>query len=233
MNKYTLAAVLLALLAAAAILTVIVTGNDDQTGIEIDEDDYISFSSEDYGRITVSSYDKKAELFLSKAITDDDRDGDGTSTIDSCLKYISNDAKDGNRLYEAILDFIHNEVGYVKDSVLYDSFDWAAYPVETLYHSAGDCEDLVILTVALLDRAGYECGIALFKDHAVAMVVLEDIIRTDDQSYIIIEEDGKTYWCLEMTQDCEIGRTLDKYDLEGVKAFKTIHNFKNQLRDLA
>ena len=204
MNKYTLAAVLLALLAAAAILTVIVTGNDDQTRIEIDEDDYISFSSEDYGRITVSSYDKKAELFLSKAITDDDRDGDGTSTIDSCLKYISNDAKDGNRLYEAILDFIHNEVEYVKDSVLYDSFDWAAYPVETLYHSAGDCEDLVILTVALLDRDGYDCGIALFKGHAVAMLALDEM-SADGQDNIIVEKDGKTYWCLETTENCGIG----------------------------
>ena len=104
-------------------------------------------------------------------------------------------------------------IAYVSDEKLYSSFNWAAYPIETLYLRKGDCEDLVILFVALMERGGYDCDMALFHDHAVALVAMEcdTSANLDGFSPLSVEDEGRTYYTFETTVDCPPGYTFEEY----------------------
>lgn len=59
---------------------------------------------------------------------------------------------------------------YLLDSKTHGTEEYWNYPVETLYHMGGDCEDTSILTAALLTAAGFDSGIALLPGHAMAII---------------------------------------------------------------
>jgi transglutaminase-like putative cysteine protease len=59
------------------------------------------------------------------------------------------------------------------DKYQYGQDEYFAYPLETIFYGAGDCEDTSILTAALFKALGYNAGVFLLPDHAVAAVGLD------------------------------------------------------------
>lgn len=70
---------------------------------------------------------------MKKALSDDDRDGDGVSTLENCLSAPRDACPSGPDFPSSVLSYLRENVTYVSDGELYSSFDWAAYPIETLY----------------------------------------------------------------------------------------------------
>jgi hypothetical protein len=190
----------------------------------IDEDDVSICQAEKFERAAMSSYDARADLFLKKALSNDDRDGDGISTLDNCLNALRGRCPSGTDFSSFVLSYLQENFKYVSDQELYSSFDWAAYPIETLSLKAGDCEDFVILFVALLERGGYDCGIALFHDHAVAMVAVEcdTSSSVDGFSPMSVEYGGQTYYTFETTENCPPGYTFEEYSSADILSFKIV-----------
>ena len=60
------------------------------------------------------------------------------------------------------------------DKYLYGQNDYFAYPLQTLFHSMGDCEDTAILAAALFKALGFGAGVVIIPGHAVAAVGLEN-----------------------------------------------------------
>lgn len=76
----------------------------------------------------------------------------------------------GQEYADYILAFVQICFTYVTDYTLYDTEEYWAYPLETLYNGAGDCEDTSILCAALYSAAGYSTGLFLIPNHAIAAV---------------------------------------------------------------
>jgi len=190
----------------------------------IDEDDVSICQAEDSERTAMSSYDARADLFLKKALSNDDRDGDGVSTLNNCFKVLRDRCPSETDFPSFVLSYLQENLRYVSDQELYHSFDWAAYPIETLSLKEGDCEDFAILFVALMERGGYDCGIALFHDHAVAMVATgcDTSFSVDGFSPLSIEYRGQTYYAFETTENCPSGYTLEEYSSADILSFKTV-----------
>lgn len=65
-----------------------------------------------------------------------------------------------------LLTFVQNCTRYPEsnrqpDLYMYGSIDYFSYPLQTLFHRSGDCEDTSILAAALFDAAGFEAGVTL------------------------------------------------------------------------
>ena len=190
----------------------------------IDEDDVSICQAEEFERAAMGSYDARADLFVKKALSNDDRDGDGVSTLDNCLKALRDRCPSGTDFPSFVLSYLQENFKYVSDQELHSSFDWAAYPIETLSLKEGDCEDFVILFVALLERGGYDCGIVLFHDHAVAMVAVEcdTPSRVDGFSPMSVEYGGQTYYAFETTENCPPGYTFEEYSSIDILSIKMV-----------
>lgn len=67
-----------------------------------------------------------------------------------------------------------------------------------------------MLLVALLERGGYDCGIALLHDHAVAVVAVECDISASVEGFppLSVEYGGQTNYALETTKNCSPGYTF-------------------------
>ena len=198
--------------------------NGNNVSFVIDENDVSICQAETSERSAMSSYDARANLFVKKALSDDDRDGDGVSTLDNCLKALRDRCPSGTDFPSFVLSYLQENLGYVSDQELYHSFDWAAYPIETLSLKEGDCEDFVILFVALMERGGYDCGIALFHDHAVAMVTVEcdTSFSVDGFSSLSVECGGQKYYAFETTENCPPGYTFEEYSSADILSFKMV-----------
>ncbi len=59
------------------------------------------------------------------------------------------------------------------DLFLYGEVEYWAYPMETIHHGMGDCEDTTFLYAALCSASGYTSAIALLEGHMVPGVVLD------------------------------------------------------------
>lgn len=76
----------------------------------------------------MSSYDAGAGPFVKKALSNDDRDGDGLFTLDSCLMALRERCPLGLISRGFAPSYLQKNFGYVSDQDLYFSFDRAAYP---------------------------------------------------------------------------------------------------------
>lgn len=208
MKTLSIVIIVASIVAVACVAVAIYSLNSDRDeggmSFVVDEDDVDICRSETSKRAAMGSYDKRIDLFMKKALSDDDRDGDGVSTLDNCLSALRDACPSGTAFPSFVLSYLRENIAYVSDEELYSSFDWAAYPIETLYLRRGDCEDLVILFVALMERGGYDCGMALFHDHALALVAMECDASTelDGFSPLSVEGEGRTYCTFETTVDC-------------------------------
>lgn len=197
--------------------------DDDEISFVIDEDDVSICQAETSERTAMGSYDARADLFVKKVFSDDDRDGDGISTLDNCYRALKDRCPVDTSFPCFVLSYMRNNFTYVSDQEPYSSFDWAACPIETLSLEKGDCEDFVILFVALLERGGYDCGLVLFHDHALAMVSAEcdTSFSVNGLSPLFLQQDGRTYYAFETTADCPPGYTFEEYSSDNVLSFRT------------
>ena len=85
-----------------------------------------------------------------------------------------NPAKTGNLSFFEKLDLVNSRVNdlitYTSDENLYGQMDYWASPTETIKRKFGDCEDYVILKMALLKEMGVPAS-------AMSMIVLRDTSR--------------------------------------------------------
>ncbi len=80
---------------------------------------------------------------------------------------------DGKDYADFILGFVQICFDYFDDMILYGCSEYWAFPIETLYHGGGDCEDTSFLCAVLFDAAGYDSGMFIVPGHALAAVALD------------------------------------------------------------
>ena len=78
--------------------------------------------------------------------------------------------------------FVQKGLQYLKDSEVNKSVEYARFPIETLYNTkdnfigGGDCEDLSILMVSILDKLSYDTALLRLSEHmAVGVELGEDV----------------------------------------------------------
>lgn len=72
----------------------------------------------------------------------------------------------------ALFDWMHANIRYEKDDVLYDQKEYIASPQETLGNRAGDCEDHAILMGSMCQAIGMQARTLMLPDHALCEVYL-------------------------------------------------------------
>lgn len=89
--------------------------------------------------------------------------------------------------------FVH-QLEYVPDDVSTSFDDYPRYPVETLVHRGGDCEDASILLAAILEAMGEKVGFIRFPEHLQV-----GIVRDGSYPGAYYEHGGQRYYTLEAT----------------------------------
>ncbi|MCE5296357.1 MAG: hypothetical protein LLG16_04550 [Euryarchaeota archaeon] len=88
---------------------------------------------------------------------------------------------------------------YTFDSDYYGIEDYWAFPVETLVHYTGDCEDTAFLYASIVEGLGTDAAIIVFEDHIAVGVAHEDATGTyyqpDNVRYYYCETTG-TGWAI-------------------------------------
>lgn len=64
-----------------------------------------------------------------------------------------------------VLCFTQQCIDYQHDEDTTPELEWPRYPIETLMDQAGDCEDDVILTAAVLKRLGFDVALLYYPGH--------------------------------------------------------------------
>jgi hypothetical protein len=89
--------------------------------------------------------------------------------------------------------------------------EYPKYPVETLFDKGGDCEDMAVLTAALLQAMGYDAVLIRFSPpkegdagHMAVGVAVTGVSGGRSYSY-----DGQTYYYLETTSPWPVGDMPD------------------------
>jgi len=95
------------------------------------------------------------------------------------------------------------------DKYLYGQDEYFAYPIETIFHGMGDCEDTAILCAALLKALGYNAGVLIVPGHATAAVGLDEYTPDlySPLNFEIISKSirGVTYYACETAVDTSLG----------------------------
>ena len=73
-----------------------------------------------------------------------------------------------------VLAFVQT-IPYAFDNVTYGQEDYWAFPVETLYHDQGDCEDKSFLYTSIMEDMNYDCALLFFSDHVAVGVAFDSI----------------------------------------------------------
>lgn len=97
-----------------------------------------------------------------------------------------------------VLKFVQNAITYQYDQDSKKQIEWPRYPIETLAESVGDCEDVAILSAALLVRLGFEVVLLHYEGH-MAFGVCGSPDMTGD--YVYDKNTGKKYYYGEATAD--------------------------------
>ena len=186
------------------------SGQNYDIDFSVSEDELSAVSSLSSDRIPLGSYEEKLKLFRDTAIFDETYGG--TQSISRLSEELTDEYdKDGpgtSVFLDYLLEFIRQNISYSEDIDLYGMPDWIAYPEETLYNRAGDCEDMAILFTSVAHMLGYDCGMALFEGHVIAMVALEDYTLPEVwavESYYVYGE--RTYYACDPTASsgCPVG----------------------------
>lgn len=92
---------------------------------------------------------------------------------------------------------------YRQSSKEIERVDYVQYPRDTLRLRSGDCDDLTILYISLLENIGVETAIADLPGHVLALVELDispdEIPNFVSDSWMLIEAGGKVWIPVEMT----------------------------------
>lgn len=90
------------------------------------------------------------------------------------------------------------------DYYVYGEVEYWAYPMETIYHNMGDCEDTAILCASLFKACGFDSALVIMPGHAITAVALDHFTETDvAENYRVAPFcqtiQGKTYYGCETT----------------------------------
>jgi len=103
-----------------------------------------------------------------------------------------------------ILAFVQS-IPYEYDLDQFGIDDYWQYPVETLYHYAGDCEDTAFLYVSLVEAYGTDTVLLVYSNHVAAGVDSDDAYGTyythDGVRYYYCETTGEGWDIGEMPED--------------------------------
>jgi len=123
-----------------------------------------------------------------------------TEEVERCALDI---AKLARRLDLPYFDFIGFMLAFVQDSITYTSDEslngqdeYWAYPLETLAHKRGDCEDQAILTAAILSAVGVDVILVLLPGHVAVGIALQidqpgDWLLYNERKYYYAETTGR------------------------------------------
>lgn len=90
---------------------------------------------------------------------------------------------------ELALAFVQT-IPYSYDTDYYNAEDYWAYPVETLVHDTGDCEDTAFLYASIVEALGTDAAIIIFEDHIAVGVSHDEATGTYYQPDYV-----KYYYC--------------------------------------
>ena len=148
---------------------------------------------------------------------------DNTGTVSSICEqltdlylseYGSNADTEGQDFADFILAFVQCCYEYppFNDYINADQYiygkgnsEYYAYPMETIFYGAGDCEDTSLLAATIYCELGYSTGICLLPSHATVAVALSSYVEPyyDRLNYEILKDTvyHKTYYIGETTFD--------------------------------
>lgn len=128
-----------------------------------------------------------------------------------CTEYdISTD-----HLHEIARRFVQH-FEYASDRVTQGELEYPKFPVETLLHEGGDCEDSSIILGAILRELGYEVAILVLprKHHMMLGVAF------DDTTGATVTHDGTEYTLVETTYPgWDYGQAPSKFANTGVRVY--------------
>lgn len=108
-------------------------------------------------------------------------------------RYARQNALSEAETIEFATTFVHH-LEYVPDDVSTPYDDYPRYPIETLVHRGGDCEDTSILLAAILQALGYAVGLLSIPEHLQVGVV-----RDSSFPGTYYEHNQRRYYVLEAT----------------------------------
>ena len=140
---------------------------------------------------------------------------------------------------EETVNFTASFVQNLRYEAEVNEHEYPKYPVETLVDRGGDCEDLAVLTAALLHDMGYDAVLLKFAPpkeddagHMAAGVAVTGMLK--GQSYRF---EGKTYYYLETTSEWPVGTIpdgiLSKYDGDADAIYKLVRTPAPRFTDFA
>jgi hypothetical protein len=117
---------------------------------------------------------------------------------------VAEEGYDENQKINLIVSFIQS-LPYTSDDVTTGFDEYARYPIETLVHDGGDCEDTSILASALLDLLGFDVVLINLPGHVAIGVAV-------DASGSYWPHEGTQYFYVETTgEGWEIGELPDAH----------------------
>lgn len=88
------------------------------------------------------------------------------------LTGLTADYNDYQRINTALF-FVQSAIEYKTDIIQYGQTERWAYPLETLYSHAGDCEDVSVLFVSITMAMGYDSLLLQYDGHVAAGVAVD------------------------------------------------------------
>ena len=127
---------------------------------------------------------------------------------------VAEEGYDENQKINLVVSFIQS-LPYTSDDVTTGFDEYARYPIETLVHDGGDCEDTSILASALLDLMGFDVVLINLPGH-VAIGVAVDASGTywphEGTQYFYVETTGEGWEIGEVPEDHQ-GQSASVYPL--------------------
>jgi len=124
---------------------------------------------------------------------------------------------------QVCFDYPPHSFSVEADQFLYGKGDYFAFPLQTLFHGMGDCEDTSILAAALFKALGFNAGVVIIPGHAVAAVGLDEYEPGPYSitSYDILSQTvgGVDYYACETTSGTFLGIGLVSAAGSGGKSY--------------
>jgi len=139
--------------------------------------------------------------------------------LESILNEIQDTVDGGGKIFESVINFVQS-LEYTRDTEDTGHRVYPKYPIETLVHRRGDCEDGTILLGALLRNRGYDVvPLVLPTKHHMLLGV-----SVDDWNGSGIKYDGQEYFPIETTDTgWKLGQIPDQYQNAPIE----FHNVAN------
>ncbi len=121
---------------------------------------------------------------------------------------------DDEEVANALLNFVQDK-GEFEPSLHYisEEDDMPKYPIETICEGGGDCEDLTILYVSLLESLGFDTILIVIPGHCFAGVAL-DSAPTWGDGWFLTYEGTDYYTCETTTEGWRVGDLPDSSQVD-------------------